>query len=338
MKALVIRIVKQLKNDRRSIGMLLIAPILIMTLMYLLLGDSSYTPNIGVDDNFPKAVLSALEGEDVSIITLENDEGIEEKLKAKEIDAMITMDSQGTTIRMLEADEVKTVKVTDALKSAMATIHPEGSVNVSFIYGDVEESMFDNMGYILLGVLSFFFVFLLSGVSFIRERTTGTLERLMLTPIKRYEVILGYTLGFGIFAVIQSTVIVLFSHYILHMQLAGSVFLCIFIMILLAFTAVSTGTLISIFANNEFQVVQFIPVIIIPQIFFSGLIPVDTLPFHLETLSYLMPIYYGCTALYNVMVKGFGITQIWDYLVALCVFIILLSVINTLALKKYRKI
>jgi len=86
--------------------------------------------------------------------------------------------------------------------------------------------------------------------------------------------------------------------------------LCILIMILLAFTAVSTGTLISIFANNEFQVVQFIPIIIIPQIFFSGLIPIDTLPFHLEILSYIMPVYYGCTALHNVMVLNkYGI--IW---------------------------
>ena len=198
--------------------------------------------------------------------------------------------------------------------------------------------MFDNMGYILLGVMSFFFVFLLSGVSFIRERTTGTLERLMLTPIKRYEVIVGYTLGFGIFAVLQSIVIVLYCQYVLHIQITGSVFLCILIMSLLALTAVSTGTLISIFANNEFQVVQFIPVIIIPQIFFSGLIPVDTLPFHLGILSYIMPVYYGCMALHDVMVKGFEITQIWDSLVALLVFIIVLSVINTFALKKYRKL
>jgi len=132
----------------------------------------------------------------------------------------------------------------------------------------------------------------------------------MLTPIKRYEVVSGLLLGFEIFAVIQSTVVVLYCQYVLHMQFTGFLMLCILIMILLAFTAVSTGTLISIFANNEFQVVQFIPIIIIPQIFFSGLIPIDTLPFHLEILSYIMPVYYGCTALHNVMVLNkYGI--IW---------------------------
>lgn len=337
MKGLIIRIIKQLLNDRRSIALLLLAPILIMTLMYLLLGDSSYQPKIAVNDGFPQSILSALEEQDVSIFILSDGEHIDVKLENKEIDAMITTGSQGLTIRMLEADSVKASKITDALKSAMATINPAGSMNMSFIYGDAQESMFDNLGYVLLGVISFFIVFLLSGVSFIRERTTGTLERLMLTPIKRYEVISGYTLGFGIFAVIQSIVVVLYCQYVLHMQFTGSVFLSIFIMILLAFTAVSTGTLISIFANNEFQVVQFIPVIIIPQIFFSGLIPVDTLPFHLGILSFVMPVYYGCTALRNVMVKGFGISQIWGYLAALLLFILLLSVINTFALKKYRK-
>ena len=337
MIALIIRIIKQMLNDRRSIALLLLAPILIMTLMYLLLGDSSYEPKIGVNDNFPQSILSVLEKEDVTMIILPDDEDMNAKLENKEIDAMITADSQGMTIRMLEADSVKASKVTDALKSAMATINPAAGMNLSFIYGDAQASTFDNLGYILLGVMSFFIVFLLSGVSFIREQTTGTLERLMLTPIKRYEVISGYTLGFGMFAVIQSIVVVLYCQYILNMQFTGSVLLCILIMILLAFAAVATGTLISIFANNEFQVVQFIPIIIIPQIFFSGLIPVDTLPFHLGMLSYIMPIYYGCTALHDVMLKGYDIGQIWNYLAAILVFIVVLSVINTFALKKYRK-
>ena len=337
MNGLIIRIIKQMLNDRRSIALIILAPILIMTLMYLLLGDSSYEPKIGIDEGFPPTFLSALEEEDVSIIVLPDGEDINAKLENKEIDAMITMDAQGLTIRMLEADSVKASKVTDALKSAMATINPGASMEITFIYGDAQASTFDNLGYILLGVMSFFIVFLLSGVSFIRERTTGTLERLMLTPIRRYEVVSGYTLGFGIFAVIQSIAVVLYCQYVLHMQFTGSVLLCILIMILLAFTAVSTGTLISIFANNEFQVVQFIPIIIIPQIFFSGLIPLDTLPYHLGTISYIMPVYYGCSALYDVMLKGYGIAQIWDYLVALLIFIIVLSVINTFALKKYRK-
>lgn len=160
----------------------------------------------------------------------------------------------------------------------------------------------------------------------------------MLTPIKRSAVVTGYTLGFGIFAALQSVIIVLFTKYVLKMEFVGSVALVILIMILLAFTAVSLGALVSIFANSEFQVVQFIPVIIVPQIFFSGLIPVDTLPYGLSKLAYIMPVYYGCTALKNVLIRGFGIEKIWGYILMLSLFIVILFIFNTLALKKYRKL
>ena len=273
MKSLIVRIIKQMKNDKRTLGLLLIAPLMIMTLMYLLLGDSSYEPKIGVDESFNTSIRSVLEQQDVSVVTVANDADIDAKLKDKDIDAMITMDKNGVKIRMLESEATKMTKVTDALKAAMAGANPAGVMNITFVYGGAKASLFDNMAFVLLGFIPFFLIFLLSGVSFIRERTTGTLERLMLTPVKRYQVVTGYTLGFGIFAVLQSIFITLYCQYVLQIQIAGSVLLCIFIMILLAFAAVSTGTLISIFADNEFQVMQFIPIIIIPQIFFSTLNP-----------------------------------------------------------------
>ena len=354
MKGLIIRIIKQMKNDRRTLALMMIAPLMIMSLMYLLLGESSYEPVIAIDSSFPQSIAETMKEQSVKVVRFDDD--IDERLKNKEIDAYLSTGPNGMTIRMLESDGVKVSKVTDALKSTMAKANPAGGTTISFLYGDMQASVFDNMIYALLGVISFFLIFLISGVSFVRERTTGTLERLMLTPIKRYSVVMGYTIGFGIFAIIQSILITLYCHYILGMRFFGpegnalltgseggriffdSMLLTIVIMILLAFAAVATGTLVSIFANNEFQVVQFIPVIIIPQIFFSGIIPIDTLPFHLNNLSYIMPVYYGCSALRNVILKGFGFSQIRGCLAALAAYIVLLSVINTLALKKYRKL
>lgn len=338
MKSLIIRIIKQMKNDKRTLALLLVAPLMIMSLMYLLLGESSYKPVIGVDDGFNTQIRSTLENQDVSVVTVPKSADIDAELRNKDIDAMITMDKNGIRIRMLESEGTKVAKITDALKASMAAANPAGVMDISFIYGDAKASLFNNLAFVLLGFIPFFLIFLLSGVSFIRERTTGTLERLMLTPVKRYQVVTGYTLGFGIFAVLQSIFITLYCQYVLQIQIAGSVLLCIFIMILLAFAAVSTGTLISIFADNEFQVMQFIPIIIIPQIFFSGLISIDTLPYHLGNLAYVMPIYYGCTALQEVILKGSGLADIWGYLLALLLFTIVLSVVNTLALKKYRQI
>ena len=202
----------------------------------------------------------------------------------------------------------------------------------------MDSTAFNSLGFVLLGVLSFFFVFIISGISFVRERETGTLERLMATPIRRISVVGGYTAGFGILSAVQSVLMVLYSRYVLGMEFEGSVWLAILIMVLLAFTAVSIGAFVSIFANNEFQVMQFIPLVVVPQMFFSGLITIDTLPYGLGNLSYFMPIYYGCAGLEKVLIKGFGIEEVWKDICMLLVFISVFFVLNVLALKKYRKL
>ncbi|MFU0791040.1 MAG: ABC2-membrane domain-containing protein [Virgibacillus proomii] len=109
-------------------------------------------------------------------------------------------------------------------------------------------------------------------------------------------------------------------------------------MVLLAVTAVLFGATISIFASSELQVVQMIPFTIIPQVFFSGLIPLDLIPYHLGNLSYIMPIYYGAAAIKGVMVYGDGFFQIWGYLIGLIAYSFLLYLINAQALKKFRKL
>ena len=338
MNSLILRIMKQMLNDKRSLVLILLAPILILSLVYLLLGDSTYTPKLMVDKTIPQAIVTELEKQDVVLTVLDSETDTQLELKDKTTDAVLTFGENGFVIKMLEADSTKTAAVTKAFKNAVAKINPAGSLTMVYLYGKADSSLFNSLGYMLLGVLSFFFVFIISGISFVRERTTGTLERLMITPIKRWGVVGGYTLGFGFFAAIQSILIILFTKYVLGMEFAGSLFLAILTMVLLAFTAVSAGALVSIFANSEFQVMQFIPIIIIPQIFFSGLISIDTLPFGLGRLAYIMPVYYGCTALENVLIKGFGIQEIGGYLCMLLVFIFVLFVLNTIMLKKYRKI
>lgn len=337
MMGLILRIIRQMLNDKRSLALIFIAPLLIMSLLYLLLGESDYVPKITVDETMPNAVITELSKQKVEL-TLADGDTNSQALEDKTTDAIVTMDKNGVNIKMLEAGSSKAAYVTKALKEAMARMNPSGSMNFTYLYGSADATMFSSLGYVLLGVLSFFFVFIISGISFVRERSSGTLERLMLTPIRRGSVVAGYTLGFGVFAALQSVIIILFTRYVLKIYFAGSVFLAILTMILLAFTAVSMGALISIFSNSEFQVMQFIPVVIVPQIFFSGLIPIDTLPFGLGRLAYIIPIYYGCTALENVLIKGYGIMGISGYLLALSAIILVLFILNTIALKKYRKI
>jgi ABC-2 type transport system permease protein len=188
------------------------------------------------------------------------------------------------------------------------------------------------------GIFTFFFVFLIAGMALVRERGGGTLERLLMTPIRRWEVISGYTLGISFYGIIQAAVIVCFTVYVLRLPCEGPVWLVVTAMLLLAITAVSFGALVSIFAATEFQIVQFIPVVIVPQVFFSGLIPLETIPYGLGKLCVVMPLYYGCTAMKEVMTYGAGIAEVWPCLAALAAYTLLLGVLNTLALKKYRTV
>ena len=325
-------------NDKRTLALILVAPLLILGLIYLLLSNSSYVPKISVDKSFPSFILTELKKQDVTITVINSNDNIDSLLKDKKADAVITMDKNGIHIKMLDAGNTKSAYVTKAFKAAVENLSPLGKMDITYLYGNNSSSSFNSFGFVFLGFISFFFVFLISGISFVRERENGTLERLMSTPVRRWEVVAGYTLGFGIFAAAQSVILTLFTKYVLGLEFAGSVLLAVLIMVLLSFTAVSAGAFVSIFANNEFQVMQFIPIVIIPQMFFSGVIPIDTFPYGLGKLAYIMPIYYACSGLQNVLVRGSGIGGIWKYICMLLAFILVLFVVNVIALKKYRRL
>ncbi len=334
------RVIRQILGDKRTLMLMIFAPLLIFTLIYLLLGDSAYKPTIAVnEDKLPEALVTALKEQDADIINVTDaDSDPDSYLKEnKEVDALFTMSKSGSSITMYEASS-KSGEAMQAIRKALETLNPAMKMDTRYIYGVENESTFQTMGYIFLGVISFFFIFIISGMALVRERNSGTLERMLMTPIKRKSIIYGYTMGYGLFAILQTVILVLFSLYVLDLNSEGNTLWVISIMLLLAIAAVASGEFISIFANSEFQVVQFIPIIIIPQIFFSGLIPLDTLPYHLGVLSYIMPIYYGCSAIKKVMIYGSGLSGIWLFLLALILYILLLSTFNTIVLKKYRRL
>lgn len=337
MKSLIYRIIKQVKNDKRSLALMLVAPLMILTLINLLLGEPNYSPVVATQ-NVPSLIVTELERQGIIVLEEPLVEDMDTYLLEQRVDAILTMGAEGSHIRFYEPDNAKIQLVVNGIKAGVEKLNPQSALTVSFVMGKMYTNTFDALGYIFLGILSFFFVFLIAGISFVRERTTGTLERLMMTPIKRFEVVAGYTIGFGIFAAIQSIFIVVFVKYFLKIEFIGSVFLTSVIMILLAFTAVSIGAFVSIFANNEFQIVQFIPVVIVPQIFLSGLIPIDIIPFNLGKLAYITPIYYGSKGIKEVLLYGSAVGNILINILMLIGFNILFLGINTFALKRYRSL
>lgn len=336
MIAIVLRIMKQMVNDKRSLALVIFAPIIIISFMYLIFSDSNYIPKITVKD-IPTPIVSALEKQEVTII--QNAGSIDDILKDKTTDAALYMQDGKVNVKLYEPDSVKTPKITKVITNAMTSLNPNAqSLNISYLYGSSSDTTFNSLVYIFLGVFSFFFVFLISGISFIREQTLGTMERFMLTPISRISVVMGVLIGFGFFGVLQSIIVVLYCKYVLNITILGSLFAVIVIMVLLSLVAIALGAVVSVFSNNEFQIIQFIPIVIVPQIFFSGLIPIDTLPYNLDKLSFIMPVYYACSGLNNILVKGYSLIQVLPYCLALLIFLLVLFVINVLLLRKYRTI
>ena len=184
----------------------------------------------------------------------------------------------------------------------------------------------------LICTFAFFFTFLLTAISFFRERVSGTLERLFTTPATKIDILLGYLFGFLPLALIQATLIVLFSIFVLRVDYEGNLFNILIIIFLIASISVNLGIFLSTFAKNEFQIMQFIPIIFAPQIFLAGLvIPINDLPIYFEILSFAMPLRYAIESLQAVMINGDSIKEVSDSLGILMgfnLFILLLSVIS----------
>lgn len=181
---------------------------------------------------------------------------------------------------------------------------------VGFSFAD-QKDILDRVAPALLGVFVLFFTFVLTGVSFLRERAQGTLERLLTTPVGRADILVGYLLGFLVFATIQSVVILAFTLLALRIDYQGNVWQIAVLLMLLIVVSVSLGIFVSTFARNEFQVVQFIPLVLAPQIFLSGvIIPVEDMPLVLESIARALPLTYGVEGLTSIMLRGEGLGDV----------------------------
>jgi ABC-2 type transport system permease protein len=339
MIGLAIRVIKQTLGDKRTLGMIIFVPLLMITLIYFLLGDSTYVPTIALDtSSIPSPILSAIEAQDVTIqnISFTDDQETNEYLKQnRDVDMVIHFFQGSVDLFILETNS-KSAKAMQSFQKAISSLSNQTEITTHIVYGENSTTTFESISYVMVAFLSFFFVFIISGMALVREKTGGTLERFLMTPIRRFEVVGGYTLGYGVFAIVQSIVLVLYTVYILKVPCEGHIIWLLITMLLLAVVSVSFGAFVSIFSITEMQVAQFVPVVVIPQIFFSGIIAIDLIPFGLGNLAYIMPVFYGASAIKSVMIEAGGFAEIWPFLAVLLVFAILLGLINTLALKKYR--
>lgn len=208
--------------------------------------------------------------------------------------------------------------------------------DISYLYHDEDAGLFDQVAPALMGFFIFLFVFLIAGISFLRERTSGTLERTLATPLKRSSIVFGYFLGFFLFVVMQTVIIQAMIVDVLNVDRLGSYWLLLFMNIILAMVALSLGLLLSIFARTELQLLQFIPVAIIPQFFFSGIFDLSEAPRWITLISDIMPLSYATDALQNIMIRGYGFQDVAIDFVVLIGFIVVFIILNMLVLKRQR--
>ena len=208
----------------------------------------------------------------------------------------------------------------------------------NYIYGDKNTTFFTKMTPILMGFFVFFFVFLISGMALLKERTSGTLDRLLATPVKRSDIVFGYMLAYSLVAALQTFVIVLSTIWLLDLEVLGNIGDVIIVNIIFALVALSFGLLLSTLAKSEFQMMQFIPLVITPQIFFSGIIPLDAMADWVQSLGKLLPLYYAGHALSKIILNGTSILQLGFDISILLIFLLVLTILNVIGLKRYRKV
>lgn len=171
---------------------------------------------------------------------------------------------------------------------------------VKWVYLD-QERIFQRIGVPLLGIFPLTSMFLVTSVTMLRERTSGTLERLLTTPLAKLDLLAGYAIAFGVFAIVQAGLVSLFAFGLLGLETRGPTLAVVALAVLNALVGTALGLLVSAFARSEFQAVQFMPAFLLPQLLLCGLLaPRPTMARGLEILSDYLPMTYAYDALSRV--------------------------------------
>jgi ABC-2 type transport system permease protein len=369
------RIIGQFRRDHRSLGLVFIVPIVVMSILgYVLRAQESRTVNVAVvnEDKPPAGQTSMAQP---VIDTLEQDENIVvAEMSHADAEAAVRNGSQRVAL-VFKSDFTEQFRSTrkaslevivegsnpgqasgalatvgqavqrsaplllkQMIPAAMSGAVPDGlplQVETTRLYGSADLKMLDFFAPMFIAYIGFFLIFMLTSVSFLRERTQGTMERLSASPVTRIELVLGYMLGFGFFSMIQAAVLLLFTVFVLQVQYTGNLISIFVVTLALVLGAVNLGIFLSAFARNELQAIQFIPLVILPQVLLSGLLwPVQDMPGWLQAIARIMPLTYAIEALTDIMIRGKSLAATWVALAVLFGFAALVAVLAATTVRR----
>ena len=353
------RVLQGLRNDRRTLALIFLAPIFAMFVFGLAFSGevkdvkvivvnhdqgASVSPE-GQPLSLSQAIISNLDPEVIKVEYGDNEDQAVARVEDGEAYAVIvfpagfTADalkasqgpstSGGASIElMLDRSNVNvasavTKSLNDALLKTTQELGREPPVAI-----DAGEAIYGRnarfIDFFVPGVMAFVvFVLttLLTLISFVSEKTTGTLDRLLATPVSEGGVVLGYATAFGIIGVIQSALLMVIAIAAFRIMIEGNVALAFVAIALLAVVSQALGILLSSLARREAQAVQFFPFIMLPAFLLAGVFwPLEAIPAWLRPLSYLVPPTYAADACRSVMLRGWGLGKIWTDIVALLGF------------------
>lgn len=211
--------------------------------------------------------------------------------------------------RMLWATTVRVLKQLGHDRRSLAMIVVVPSALLAIVYWLYENETlppgaprtFDRVGLIMLAIFPFIVMFLITSITMLRERTTGTLERLMTTPIHTADLLFGYGIAFSLMAALQSAIATGVAYWVFNLDIRGNGGFVVLVAVVNAVLGVALGLFCSAFARTEFQTVQFMPVVVIPQILLCGLfVPRDHMNDVFEAISDWMPLTYSVNALQEI--------------------------------------
>ena len=353
------RVFKEFFRDKRTLALMFLAPILIMWLISIVFSASTTTDVSVASVNTPTNVVEFMKSVDnVSLEQYQTKEEADKRLKEGEVDTVIYYDNGTYNVTYANIDSSKTVKAQQVLKSSIQGAEAKNLVEVVkkvspkienkeqqqpelkeyYNYGNADTTFFNKIAPVLIGYILFFYCFLISGMALLKERTTGTLDRLLATPVKRSEVVFGYILSYSLLAIVQTIIVTLSSIYLLNIEVVGSLYYVIIVNVLLAMVALTLGLLLSTIAKSEFQIMQFIPIVVIPQMFFSGIVSVESMGKIAVYISKILPVTYASDGLSKIILEGKSLVAVKYDVIVLIVFCIVLIVLNIIGLKRYRKV
>jgi ABC-2 type transport system permease protein len=378
--ALASRIIRQVLRDKRTLALIFLVPIVVMTLLYVVITNTSSVHALAIvrptgagSDRINTLITNLLPGKDKLNTIYINADQVNDKLDNGDADAAVIFSPdfaqqvftgqnptaqivlEGSDPNVANAMRDLTGGFTHQLGVALSALKAQqaqggqgqGIPSVlsgpipftvsdpQYLHGGPQYTFNDSIAPVFIGIFSFFFVFILTSIAFLRERSQGTIERVMASPMTRTELVIGYICGFTLFALVQSLMILLFVVFALRVHYSGNLALVFLVTALLTIGSVNLGIFLSTFAQNEFQIVQFIPLVLGVQIFLSGVFwPIAQLPAVLRPISYILPLTYANDALRGVMLKGADIAGIGWQLAALLIFALLMVMLSALTMRR----